>query len=43
MNQCMCTSAIQAEGFKSMSEEDRVSFCVVAGPKGLLAEDVRKL
>jgi len=36
-------SAIQADGFKSLSEGDRVSFGVVAGPKGLLAEDVRKL
>lgn len=36
-------SAIQAEGFKSLSEGDRVSFEVVAGPKGQAAESVRKL
>jgi CspA family cold shock protein len=32
-----------AEGFKSLSEGDRVSFNVVAGPKGPAAADVRKL
>ena len=36
-------SAIQAEGFKSLAEGDRVSFHVVAGPKGPAAENVRKL
>jgi len=36
-------SAIQADGFKSLSEGDRVSFEVVAGPKGPAAESVRKL
>jgi CspA family cold shock protein len=36
-------SAIQAEGFKSLAEGDRVSFDVVAGPKGPAAENVRKL
>jgi len=36
-------SAIVAEGFKSLSEGDRVSFDVVAGPKGPAAADVRKL
>ena len=36
-------SAIQAEGFKSLAEGDRVSFEVVAGPKGPAAESVRKL
>jgi len=36
-------SAIQADGFKSLSEGDRVSFSVVAGPKGPAAENVRKL
>lgn len=36
-------SAIVAEGFKSLSEGDRVSFNVVAGPKGPAAADVRKL
>jgi cold shock protein len=36
-------SAIQAEGFKSLSEGDRVSFDVVKGQKGPAAENVRKL
>jgi CspA family cold shock protein len=36
-------SAIQAEGFKSLAEGDRVSFEVVAGAKGPAAENVRKL
>ncbi len=36
-------SAIQAEGFKSLSEGDRVSFVVANGPKGPSAENVRKL
>src|SRR3989304_1218317 len=36
-------SAIQADGFKSLAEGDRVSFEVVAGPKGPAAENVRKL
>ena len=36
-------SAIQAEGFKSLAEGDRVSFEVVAGPKGPAAEGVCKL
>ena len=36
-------SAIQADGFKSLAEGDRVSFDVVAGPKGPAAEAVRKL
>ena len=36
-------SAIQADGFKSLAEGDRVSFDVVAGPKGPAAESVRKL
>ena len=36
-------SAIQAEGFRSLIEGARVSFDVVKGPKGLAAENVRKL
>ncbi len=36
-------SAIQSEGFRSLSEGDRVSFEVVAGPKGPAASNVRKL
>ncbi len=36
-------SAIQGEGFKSLSEGQRVSFDVVAGQKGPAAENVRKL
>ena len=36
-------SAIQADGFKSLAEGERVSFEVVAGSKGPAAENVRKL
>jgi CspA family cold shock protein len=36
-------SAIQADGFKSLAEGDRVSFEVVPGPKGPAASNVRKL
>ena len=36
-------SAIQGEGFKSLAEEDRVSFDFVQGPKGPAAGNVRKL
>ncbi len=36
-------SAIQGNGFKTLSEGDRVSFDVVSGPKGLSAQNVRKL
>jgi len=36
-------SAIQGEGFKSLSEGDRVSFEVVAGQKGPAAANVRKI
>jgi cold shock protein len=34
---------INAEGFKSLSEGDRVSFDVVQGPKGLQAKNVVKI
>ena len=36
-------SAIQAQGFKSLAEGDRVGFEVTRGPKGLQAANVRKV
>jgi cold shock protein len=36
-------SAIQASGFKSLSEGDTVEFTVTKGPKGLQAENVVRL
>ena len=35
-------SAIQASGFRSLAEGDRVEFEVTRGPKGLQASNVRK-
>jgi len=36
-------SAIQTNGFKSLSEGDKVEFEVTKGPKGLQASNVRKV
>ena len=36
-------SAIQAQGFKSLAEGDRVEFEVTRGPKGLQAANVSKV
>jgi CspA family cold shock protein len=36
-------SAIQAQGFKSLAEGDRVEFEVTRGPTGLQAATVRKV
>jgi cold shock protein len=36
-------SAITGEGFKTLAEGDKVSFNVVKGPKGLQAENVKKV
>ena len=35
--------AIQANGFKSLAEGDKVEFEVTRGPKGLQAANVRKI
>ena len=36
-------SAIQTQGFKALDENQRVSFDVTQGPKGLQAENVQAL
>ena len=36
-------TAIQAEGFRSLAEGDKVEFEVAKGPKGLQAQNVRKI
>lgn len=36
-------SAIQADGFRSLNEGDRIEFDVAKGPKGLQAQNVTKL
>jgi CspA family cold shock protein len=36
-------ASIVAEGFRTLSEGDRVSFEVVEGPKGLMAKNVVKI
>jgi CspA family cold shock protein len=36
-------SAIQAEGYKSLAEGDKVEFAVEQGKKGLAAAEVRKV
>ena len=36
-------SVIEAEGYRSLEEGQRVEFDVIKGPKGLQAENVRKI
>jgi CspA family cold shock protein len=36
-------SAIDGEGFKTLADGDRVEFEVTKGPKGLQAQNVRKV
>ena len=35
-------TAIQMDGFRSLSEGDRLEFDIIKGPKGLQAQNVRK-
>lgn len=36
-------SAVNMDGFRSLKEGGRVSFEVVQGPKGLMAQDIRPM
>jgi CspA family cold shock protein len=36
-------SAIQSDGFRTLSEGDRVEFDLANGPKGLLAQNVTRV
>ncbi len=36
-------SAIQTDGFKSLMEDDEVTFDITEGPKGFLASNVKKV
>lgn len=36
-------SAIQADGYRTLDEQERVSFEIVRGPKGLQARNVERL
>lgn len=36
-------TAIQAEGFRTLSEGDKVTFDVIQGPKGAQAANVRRV